>query len=239
MQKDDRQAAEASEGLQELQKRFGVAANSICANQLQSYLILLQKWNRKVNLTSSTSWGALQPFFLEAFEASRLYPHQSTHHLDIGSGAGFPALLMRILIPRMRLVLVESRGKRAAFLKEVCRELGLTSTAVANQRLEECDQLLDSCEPLDCISWKAIKLSERALSVLGNHCGKSAQFWMFHARAVAVENPESLDGHLQLLARHMLVRARSWQLSIYAPKAVASCLTSVAPLPTFHVKQSH
>ena len=218
MPKDDRGDAQGSEGLRILHGRFGISEDSIRSKQLHSYLSLLQKWNHKVNLTSSTSWGALQPFFLEAFEASRLYPHESVHHLDVGSGAGFPALLMRILIPRMRLVLVESRAKRAAFLEAVCRELDLAATAVVNQRLEESGQLLDSCDPWDCISWKAIKLSERALSVLGRHCGNSTQFWMFHAREAAVENPESLDRYLQLRSRYTLVETRHWQLSIYVPK---------------------
>lgn len=225
MAADDRSDPEAAKGLHQLLEKLGILESSTCSRQLQSYLGLLQKWNRKVNLTSSTSWGSLKSFFLEALEAFKLYPPGEGYHLDIGSGAGFPALPLRILNPRMRLILIESRMKRAAFLEEVCRELGLASTMVVNRRIEDCAPLLDSYEPLDCISWKAIKLSESALSMLDRHCTNSTRFWMFHGGEKAVADPESVGEYLQLVERHTLVKARGWQLSVYASKRLSQRFT--------------
>ena len=63
---------------------------------LSEYLRLLRKWNSKINLTASSEWDALSPLFSEALWAAGLYPESERSHLDIGSGAGFPAIPMRV-----------------------------------------------------------------------------------------------------------------------------------------------
>jgi 16S rRNA (guanine527-N7)-methyltransferase len=99
-------------------------------SQLEIYLELLLKWNARINLTSIREpEEILRRHFGESLFAAQHIPAQSPGEcvtlLDFGSGAGFPGLPIQLLRPDIRVTLAESQNKKAAFLREALRALGL------------------------------------------------------------------------------------------------------------------
>jgi 16S rRNA (guanine527-N7)-methyltransferase len=116
-------------------------------SQVAAYLDLLLKWNAKVNLTSvRTPEEIVTRHFGESFFAARHLLSQENQRrsaIDIGSGAGFPGLPMKIWSPSLSLTLIESNGKKATFLREVSRALHLTGVEVVSKRAEELETRAD------------------------------------------------------------------------------------------------
>ena len=94
--------------------------------------------NTSVNLTAITEpQDIARKHFLDSFTAfavRRWTGHERV--IDVGSGAGFPGLALRIALPRIRLTLVESVGKKVRFLEDVCALLGLADVEIRNERAE-------------------------------------------------------------------------------------------------------
>jgi 16S rRNA (guanine527-N7)-methyltransferase len=114
-------------------------------NQISIYIDLLQRWNARINLTAiRTEEEIVTRHFGESlFLAQRLsltsnwQPATGNRVLDIGSGAGFPALPLKIWAPEIHLTLIESNNKKSAFLKEVSRALTFTNINVITERAED------------------------------------------------------------------------------------------------------
>ena len=103
--------------------------------KFQLYLTLLEKWQRRINLVSdSTLADAWQRHILDSGQLAAYYPPQTRQILDVGSGAGFPGLVLAIM-GGVKVDLVESDQRKAVFLLTVIRELGLPAK-VHNQRIE-------------------------------------------------------------------------------------------------------
>ena len=104
-------------------------------DKFQAYLTLLEKWQRRINLVSnSTLADAWERHILDSGQLAAYYPPQTRHILDVGSGAGFPGLVLAIM-GGVTVDLVESDQRKAVFLSTVIRELGLPAK-VHNQRIE-------------------------------------------------------------------------------------------------------
>lgn len=102
------------------------------------YLEELKKWNRAYNLTAlKTDRDIIVKNFLDSLLFCKMLPDTIRSVADIGSGAGFPGIPLKIMNPKLRLVLVEPTGKKALFLKHICDRLGLTDVQVLNQRVED------------------------------------------------------------------------------------------------------
>ena len=110
--------------------------SSLAESQIQLYLDLLVKWNQKINLTAEKDpESILKRHVFDSIQYSRaLKPDFRV--MDIGSGAGFPGIPLKIIFSEMALVLVESQRKRCSFMETVVRELGLDQTEVINTRAE-------------------------------------------------------------------------------------------------------
>jgi 16S rRNA (guanine(527)-N(7))-methyltransferase RsmG len=181
---------------------------------LLTYLALLEKWNPRVNLTATTNWDELGSLFAEAIWAAGFYPKGPLAHLDIGSGAGFPAIPMRVMLPEMRLYMVESRTKRAAFLETVVTGLRLEGSRVICSRVEE-NLRSREAPPFDIVSWKGLRLSSDAFELLLAASGPKTQFWIFHGQELPLEAPERAGKVLTLARREHFPGRPGWQLSIY------------------------
>mgnify|MGYP001366136982 FL=1 len=104
-------------------------------DKFRMYLTLLEKWQRRINLVSnSTLADAWRRHILDSGQLAAYCPPQTRHILDVGSGAGFPGLVLAIMGGVM-VDLVESDQRKAVFLSTVVRELGL-SAKVHSQRIE-------------------------------------------------------------------------------------------------------
>lgn len=101
------------------------------------YLDLLVRWNARMNLTSTRSPEELvRRHFVESAGAARYLPEGIDTLLDFGSGAGFPGIPIALCRPEIRVTLAESQSKKAAFLREAVRSLGLRAE-VYGGRVEE------------------------------------------------------------------------------------------------------
>jgi 16S rRNA (guanine527-N7)-methyltransferase len=105
---------------------------------LTSYLQLLMHWNQKMNLTAIRDSNLLVRLHLaECLRAAQRIPTGVTTVLDFGSGAGFPGIPIQIVRPELRVTLADSQKKKAAFLREVVRELGLAGASIHAGRVED------------------------------------------------------------------------------------------------------
>ncbi len=104
-------------------------------DKFQCYLTLLQKWQRRINLVSdSTLADAWQRHILDSGQLAAYYPPQTRKILDVGSGAGFPGLVLAIM-GGVTVDLVESDQRKAVFLSTIIHKLALPAK-VHNQRIE-------------------------------------------------------------------------------------------------------
>lgn len=110
------------------------------ASNTLTYINLILKWNARINLTSvRRPEEIVTRHFGESFfaAATLLGAEQPASVIDLGSGAGFPGLPLAMLAVQARVTLIEASGKKAAFLNEVIRTLGLGNVAVFNGRGED------------------------------------------------------------------------------------------------------
>jgi len=206
---------ETAEALWRLLKASQIPPGSEAGRKLTGYLALLEKWNARINLTSSTDWRVIGPMFQEGIWAGKLYPAGVFSHLDIGSGAGFPALLLKILNPHVELEMIESREKKSHFLETVAHQLGLVGVKVHSVRLSDYLRDCDSAVQWDCISWKAIKLSAEDLLQLHAHGRQSTQYWMFHGLEPAWEATREVQQRFALARKEKVPGMNEWNLSVY------------------------
>ncbi len=119
----------------------GAVVSAAQADALAGYLDVLRRWNQKSNLTafelSPPTDAALDRLVVEPIVASSQVRPSDRLLVDIGSGGGSPAIPLRIMAPQLRAILVEARTRKAAFLREVVRSLGLEGVEVENRRFEE------------------------------------------------------------------------------------------------------
>ncbi len=132
--------------------------------QLSAYLELMIRWNEKTNLTAiRRPQDMVTRHFGESLYAGLclgdVLPTGSTL-LDFGSGAGFPGIPIQLLRPDLVVTLAESQGKKAAFLREAVRVLGL-QTAVWSGRVES----LTSDQTFDCVTLRAVDSPDEASGV--------------------------------------------------------------------------
>ncbi len=124
--------------LQDPRLGFAIDCSSgLIVSRIEQYLQLLVKWNRKMNLTSEKDPKEI--LCRHVFDSLQ-YLRAITPDLqvmDIGSGAGFPGIPLKIIYPDLTLVMVESQRKRCSFLETVIRDLGLPQVEVINSRAEE------------------------------------------------------------------------------------------------------
>src|SRR5712692_3197786 len=116
---------------------YGIRPSPSQAEAIQRYVALLLQWNQKLNLTSLRNPPEiLQRHFGECMFAASAVPISSGRLADVGSGAGFPGLALKIACPELEVVLVESNMKKSAFLSEVVRFLNLDGVEVVRSRME-------------------------------------------------------------------------------------------------------
>jgi 16S rRNA (guanine527-N7)-methyltransferase len=133
---------------------FQLSLNDLQVQQIQQYTKLLWIWNDKVNLTAIRDpLEILYRHFCESMFGAALLPVENCRLADVGSGGGFPGIPLKIMRPDLQVFLVESNFKKATFLAEVVRELGLTDTRVLVSRFAE---LGEEVAPLDMVCSRAL-----------------------------------------------------------------------------------
>jgi 16S rRNA (guanine527-N7)-methyltransferase len=127
------------------------------------YLSLLSAWNARMNLTALDDRDeAVDRLILEPTAAARVLQGASGI-LDVGSGGGSPAIPLKIQVPQASLVMVESKIRKGAFLREAVRKLGLENVRVESRRFEE---LLTDASVHECCDVVTIRAVRIQLSTL-------------------------------------------------------------------------
>jgi len=121
---------------------------------IQEYMKILLAWNEKMNLTAIRDpLEILHRHFCECMYAAVAVPVENGRLADVGSGAGFPGIPLKIIRPELQVVLIESNMKKATFLAEVLRNIELPDTRVLVSRYEE---LGEEVSPLDFVCSRAV-----------------------------------------------------------------------------------
>ncbi len=123
--------------LSDTARAWGLPLTSAQREQFATYAAELQQWNHRANLTAITDTREIVTrHFLDALICARHWGDTPRSLIDIGSGAGFPGLPLKLLQPDLRLTLVESVGKKAAFLQHMAERLALDQVEVLTMRAE-------------------------------------------------------------------------------------------------------
>lgn len=118
---------------------FGVELTDNQLSQFYTYYEMLIEWNRKINLTAITDFDeVLKKHFLDSIAIGRVINQKdSVSMLDIGTGAGFPGIPIKIAFPNIDITLMDSLNKRITFLNEVITALSLTNIEAIHGRAED------------------------------------------------------------------------------------------------------
>ncbi|KGG54461.1 16S rRNA (guanine(527)-N(7))-methyltransferase RsmG [Lactobacillus sp. wkB10] len=155
--------------VQELSKRnFKLNENQI--NQFNQYFTSLIETNKKVNLTRITEKDDvyLKHFFdsiTPLFTFGEIFTKSQTL-CDVGAGAGFPSIPLKIMVPELRVTIVDSLGKRLNFLQELITQLDLKNVALVHGRAEDVGQNKQYREQFDIVTARAVA----NMAVLSEYC---------------------------------------------------------------------
>jgi 16S rRNA (guanine527-N7)-methyltransferase len=152
--------------------------------QVSTYLDLLLKWNARVNLTAVRQPEEIVTrHFGEAFFAARQLELSAGGLIDLGSGAGFPGLPMKIYAPMLSVTLIESNHKKATFLREVVRALTLMDVDVFAGRAE------DFSGSAGIVTLRAVEKPQRALAAAARLVSPGGRLALLLGAAGASELP--------------------------------------------------
>ena len=162
---------EFRERLRRRAKTAGISLDSGLIDGLETYYQLLTKWNAKINLTAFrlTPDGddeAIDRLLIEPVVAARYVPENARTLLDAGSGGGSPAIPLKLASTNLALRMVEVKTRKAVFLREAVRTLGLRDAEVETSRFEELLPRAELHEALDLVSIRAVRIETRTLNTL-------------------------------------------------------------------------
>ena len=129
-----------SKELIEKAKKVNIEIDDKKEEQFYNYMKLLLEWNEKINLTAITEQNdIILKHFIDSITINK-YIEQSNSIIDIGTGAGFPGIPLKIMNQNKKITLVDSLNKRINFLNEVCSKIKLKNTKAIHSRAEEFGQ---------------------------------------------------------------------------------------------------
>ena len=159
-------------------------------NQFATYYSKLIEFNKKVNLTRITDENEVYlKHFFDSITPLLEFPDlfKGTKTLcDVGAGAGFPSLPIKILCPDLSITIVDSLGKRLKFLAELVNELGLNNVTLVHSRAEDAGQNKNLREKFDLVTGRAVA----RMSVLSEYCLPLAKV---DGYLVALKGPKAQD----------------------------------------------
>ena len=156
------------EKISPLCREFGIEITPEIEQKLNLYGNLLVEWNEKMNLTAITDPdGVLFKHFYDCILFFKnIKVKNNAKIIDVGTGAGFPGLVLKIIRPDLEVTLLDSLNKRITFLNEVIAQLGLTGIKAAHSRAEEGGKNADHREKYDIACARAVA----AMPVLLEYC---------------------------------------------------------------------
>lgn len=149
-------------------KEQGIELNEKQIQQFRSYFEILVEWNEKMNLTAITDEPSVYlKHFYDSISASFHFDFTKVESVcDVGAGAGFPSLPIKICFPHLHVTIVDSLNKRIQFLNHLSEQLGLENVDFVHARAEEFGQNAQYREKFDLVTARAVA----RLSVLSELC---------------------------------------------------------------------
>jgi len=185
----------------------GLSIDPPLATALASYYHLLEFWNQRINLTALPLAGspdeAIDRLLIEPLMAARLFhgthghghgqihaqlgPHPRV--LDIGSGGGSPAIPLKLAVPSIHLLMVESKTRKSAFLREAIRHLNLADTAVETARAEDLLTRSDLHESQDVVTVRAVRIETKLLQRIQAFLRLGGRVMLFRSNVTSDAQP--------------------------------------------------
>ena len=148
--------------------RIGVRLAEHQVDQLVDYLVLLDRWNRRMNLTAlDDADSAVDRLIIEPVIASAAIDASASTLVDIGSGGGSPAIPLKVCRPGLSLTMVEVKTRKSVFLREVVRHLELSSCVVETARFEQVLSRPSTAGAVDVVSIRAVRAEDEQLRLFG------------------------------------------------------------------------
>lgn len=147
---------------------YGIELTETQLQQFTMYYELLTSWNEKMNLTSITELTEVyEKHFYDSLSPSFFVDFRQIDTLcDVGAGAGFPSIPLKICFPHLQITIIDSLKKRLTFLEEVKRKLHLTNVSLIHGRAEDIGQNKQYREYFSCVTARAVA----SMSVLAEYC---------------------------------------------------------------------
>jgi len=156
-------------------------------SQFATYFGLLTKWNNTVNLTAVVldppSDAAIDRLLVEPVLAAQHLSSADGFLIDLGSGGGSPAIPLKIALPGLKLLMIESRTRKAAFLREAARLLELTHTEVFTGRIEEAALRPDLRKTATLVSIRAVRADAQLWDSVAGFLAPRGRVLWFRATA--------------------------------------------------------
>ncbi len=197
------------------QSEESAVLDSTQLQKISTYIDLLLRWNARINLTAIRNEEEIvtRHFGESLFAARHLFPHATrvtgpcdSRLIDIGSGAGFPGLPIKIWAPDIQLTLIESNQKKATFLREVARKLTLTNINVFAGRAEDYQD-----PPAEVVTLRAVERFENALPIAASLVAPQGRLAILISQA-------------QLAQVHDLAKGFSWSPPLPIPLSASRIL---------------
>ncbi len=186
-----------------MEEMFGVQLSGDQNAQVRNYLDLLKRWNRTINLTRVQGVeDQLRFHFFECFWAADRFLDQNQVVADVGSGAGFPGLALKLFLPTLHLTLIEKSAKKVVFLREACQTLSLPA-ALFQGRAED----YPSWDTIGLATIRALRPSANLMDLLRRH---RVKLLLLHGSVPGV----SMKG-LTLLRQHQVPGSTSRFASLF------------------------
>ena len=180
----------------------GLEPQPALSERLAAYVELLQRWNARLNLTSlDDSDHGLDRLVIEPLAAARRVPRTAASVIDIGSGSGSPAIPLQMAHGGARLVMVEARQRKVAFLREAVRRLELADCSVETGRFETLAERPDLQQAFDLLTVRGVRIGAGELQRLETFVAPGGQLFLFRSGTtddLPVEMPHPLERRAEL-----------------------------------------
>lgn len=183
-------------------EKLGIEDPGLLGEKLETYLRLLLEWNEKFNLTAITKPKDIwTKHFLDSLTVLETIPKNAKKIIDIGTGAGFPGVVVALARPDLEVTLLEATGKKVIFLEEVIAILGIKNAKAANGRAEILNKERHYREKYDVALARGVtllpKLAEYALPFLNKEGVFIAQKKSNSEASQSKDEIEKLGGKIQ------------------------------------------
>jgi 16S rRNA (guanine527-N7)-methyltransferase len=191
--------------------RLGInAITDAQAGQLAKHYSMLREWNRRINLTRITEPEDAARFHYADSIFGASFIRDARTLLDIGSGAGFPAIPLAVLRPDLHVTALEANQKKSLFLNEAKHALSLANFKVATARIESFD-----CAPFDLLTSRALDRAETVLPPVISNLNAGQRFMLYCAPDLLAK----LEGRLASMCKvetHAVPQTESHHIAIFS-----------------------